>query len=29
MEDERFIPFYEAYKDDFCDSIEDVRKRQM
>ena len=26
MEDERFIPFYEAYKDDFCDSMEDVRK---
>lgn len=26
MEDERFVPFYEAYKDDFCDSIEDVRK---
>ncbi len=26
MEDERFVPFYEAYNDDFCDSIEDVRK---
>ena len=26
MEDERFIPFYEAYKDDFYDSMEDVRK---
>lgn len=26
MEDERFIPFYEAYKDDFCYSMEDVRK---
>ncbi len=26
MEDERFIPFYEAYNDEFYDSIEDVRK---
>lgn len=26
MEDERFIPFYEAYKDYFCDSMEDVRR---
>ena len=24
-EDDRFIPFFEAYKDDFFESMEDVR----
>ena len=24
-EDDRFIPFFEAYKDDFFESMEDIR----
>ena len=26
MENERFVPFYEAYGDDFYESVEDVRR---